>query len=190
MPLNTSSKGSDDEERSSDLEDEDEDGNNGQQRRAPRNSKGNGKDDPQTLQYYSGTWKSVLHTTKKRFREHVVSTDPFPSRQSDEDMHVATALLAEVKAEFEAQHRRFDPGTIVPPFVNYYDWHFHSWAPSRLTAISQTPDMSALVCLTFFVKTIADSHHTSCRSLTKHRPTARGWSKWPAAWSSDIILMC
>jgi len=34
---------------------------------------------------------------------------------------VATALLAEVKAEFEAQHRRFDPGTIVPPFVNYYD---------------------------------------------------------------------
>jgi len=121
MPLNTSSKGSDDEERSSDLEDEDEDGNNGQQRRAPRNSKGNSKDDPQTLQYYSGTWKSALHTTKKRFREHVVSTDPFPSRQSDEDMHVATALLAEVKAEFEAQHRRFDPGTIVPPFVNYYD---------------------------------------------------------------------
>ena len=113
MPLNTSSKGSDDEESSSDLEDEDEDTNNGQWCRAPRNSKGNGKDDPQTLQYYSGTW-----TTKKRFREHVVSTDPFPSRQSDEDMHVATVLLAEVKAEFEAQHCRFNPGTMVPPFVN------------------------------------------------------------------------
>jgi len=72
---------------------------------------------PQILQYYSGTWKSILHTAKKRFWEHVVS-DLFPSRQSDEDMHVANALLADVKVEFEAQHRRFDPGTMVPPFVN------------------------------------------------------------------------
>src|SRR5205807_8934720 len=102
----------------SDSEDEDEDGNSGQWHHAPHHSKGNSKDDPQTLQYYSGTWKLVLHTTKKQFQEHVHPTDPFPSRQSDEDMHVATALFAEVKAEFEAQHRRFDPGTTVPPFVN------------------------------------------------------------------------
>lgn len=114
MPHDTGSKGSDDEDSGSDDELEDED----VQQRRTRNSKKNGKDNPQTLQYYSGTWKSALHTAKKRFREYVVSTDPFPSRQSDEDVQVATMLLAEVKAEFEANNRMFDPGTTIPLFVN------------------------------------------------------------------------
>lgn len=94
-----------------DTEDDDEGENRGK-RRAPRNSKQNGKISAKTLRYYTGTWKAMLNTTKKRFRGYVVFTNPFPS--TEDHMDEAMALISEVKAEFEADGRMFDPGRSVP----------------------------------------------------------------------------
>ena len=103
-----------------DIEDDDEDDDedeNGRKRRAPRNSKQNGKISAKTLRYYTGTWKAALNTAKKRFRGYVVFTDPFPS--TEDDMDEAMALISEVKAEFEADGRKFDPGMSVPSSLEF-----------------------------------------------------------------------
>jgi len=116
-------------------EDDEPDTTDGQSR-APRHSKSqNTAPCPKTLQYYPGSWKTVLERAKNRFVRHVFLNLAFPVR--DDHLDIADSILHEEIVRGMAENLTLDNGELFYLFQHIFN--------CKYLAYCQTRDMNIVV---------------------------------------------